>query len=155
MESLVTKYRQVFWDNIPMQKSWTNDYEDLFTDKEQITLDSLINLFENKTTIEIAIVTIDTIKTSEEKFDSLSLHIAQQWYLGKKDKHNGILIAISRGYRKMRIQNGNGIELIITDNETKKIIDKYFIPYYKKEEYFNGTLKGLKELMNLLETKIK
>ncbi|MNQ06590.1 hypothetical protein D3C85_193470 [compost metagenome] len=155
MENLVAKYRQVFWDNLPHRSGWINDYENLYTKKEEHQLDSLIHFFEKKTTIEIAVVTIDTIKTSKENFDNLSLHMAQQWNLGKQDFQNGILIAISRGHRKMRIQNGNGIELLISDEETKAIIDTYFIPYFKKEDYYNGTFVGLKELMKLLETKIK
>ena len=41
----------------------------------------------------------------------------------KSRKKNGILIGISKGYRKIRIQNENGIEKIITDEETKSIIE--------------------------------
>lgn len=71
----------------------------------------------------------------------------------KKHKDNGVLIAISKGYRQIRIQNGNGIEKIITDNETKEIIDNFFIPDFKKGNYYDGTLKGLVELINLLKPK--
>lgn len=152
-EKSLTMFRQVFWDNLPKPINWTNDYEDLYSDNEQIKLDSIISQFERETTIEIGIVTIDTTKTSEEKFEELSLQIAQTWGVGKKDKDNGILIAISKGYRKIRIVNGNGIEKIITDNETKEIIDKYFIPDFKEGNYYDGTLKGLTELIKLLKSK--
>lgn len=146
-------FRDVFWNNLPKPINWTNDYENLYTDSEQTKLDSLITSFEKKTSIEIAIVTIDTIKTSDEKFEDLTLHIAQKWGIGKYGKDNGILVGISKGYQRIRIQNGNGIEKIITDEETKSIIDNYFIPSFKKEEYYNGTLNGLLELMKLMESK--
>ena len=152
-EKSLTMFRQLFWNNLPKPTNWTNDYEDLYTNVEEIKLDSIITKFELETTIEIAIVTINTTKTSEEKFEELSLHIAQIWGVGKKDKDNGILIAISKGYRKIKIQNGNGIEKIITDNETKEIIDNYFIPDFKKGNYYDGTLKGLVELIKLLKSK--
>lgn len=157
-DSLKTKsielYRQVFWNNIPKPTNWTNDYEDLFTEKQQNELNIILNTFEQETTIEIVIVTIDTIKVSKENFVDLSLHIAKTWEIGKPNKDNGILIAISNGYKSIRIQNANGIEKIITDNETKEIIDNYFIPEFKTGNYFNGTLVGLKELIKLLKTKI-
>ena len=54
----------------------------------------------------------------------------------------------------MRIQNGNGTEKIFTNEETQLVIDNYFIPYFKKEEYFNGTLSGLKEIMRILKSKM-
>lgn len=98
-------------------------------------------------------MTLDTTKTSQEKFDDLSLHIAQTWSIGKKDKDNGILIAISKEHRRIRIQTGNGMQNIISDNETKEIIDNYFIPEFKKGEYYLGTKKGLIALIKLLKSK--
>lgn len=158
-DSLKTKsielFREVYWNNLPKPVSWTNDYENLYTDIEQTKLDSIISKFEKETSIEISIVTIDTIKTSEEKFEDLTLHIAQTWKIGKAEKDNGILIGISKGYRRIRIQNGNGIEKIITDEETKSIIENYFIPKFKKGEYYNGTLNGLCEIIKLLKSKME
>jgi uncharacterized protein len=146
-------FRKVFWDNLPKPVSWTNDYENLYSDAEQTKLDSVITEFESETTFKIGIVTIDTLKTSKENFEKLSLHIAQTWGVGNKDKDNGILITISKGYRKIRIEHGNGIEKIITEDDTKTIIDNYFIPAFRKEQYFNGTLNGLIEIIKLLKNK--
>jgi uncharacterized protein len=149
----VELYREVFWSNLPMPLHWTNDYENLYTDIEKTRLDSIITKFERETSMEIGIVTIDTIKTSKEKFDDLSLHIAQKWGVGKKGKDNGILIAISKGYRRIRIQTGNGTEKIISDEETENIIYEYFIPAFRKDEYYKGTLNGVLEIMRLLKSK--
>lgn len=150
----VELFRKIFWENLPKPVSYTNDYENLYSDVEQTKLDSIITKFEKETTFEIGIVTIDTIKTSKENFDKLSLHIAQTWRIGKKDKDNGILIAISKGYRRIRIEHGNGIEKIITEKETSEIIENYFIPEFKKGEYYNGTLNGLNEIIKLLKSKL-
>lgn len=146
-------FRKIYWNRLPKPVSWTNDYENLFSDVEQTKLDSIISKFEKETTIEISIVTIDTIKTSKEKFEDLTLHFAQTWKIGKAEKENGILIGISKGYRRIRIQNGYGIEKIITDEETKKIIEKSFLPDFKKGEYYKGTLNGLLEIIRVLKSK--
>ncbi len=156
-DSLKTKsieiFRQIFWNNLPKPVAWTNDYEDLFTDEQQQEFNNIIDKFEQETTIEIGIVTIDTIKVSEQKFEDLSLHIANIWGIGKSKKDNGILIAISNGHKQLRIQNGYGIEKILSDQETKVIIDDYFVPEFKKGNYYLGTLNGLTELIRLLKTK--
>jgi uncharacterized protein len=99
------------------------------------------------TTIEIAIVTLDTSCTTAEAFNDLALHIANTWGVGKKDKNNGVTICISKGYRKIRICNGYGIEKLINDAETKQIVDSYFIAAFKKGDYYNGTLEGLLAIM--------
>ena len=31
-------YRQVFWDNLPKPNNWTNDYENLFSNEEEMEL---------------------------------------------------------------------------------------------------------------------
>lgn len=147
-------YRQVFWDNLPKPHNWTNDYENLFSAEEETELNQIISDFEKETTVEIAIVTIDTSKVSKDKFEDLSLHIARTWGVGKKEKLNGILIAISRGYRQIRIQNGDGIALVLSDEETAEILQKQFFPYFKKEEYFEGTKAGILKLIELLRKRL-
>ena len=147
-------YRQVFWDNLPKPHNWTNDYENLFSKEEETKLNQIISDFEKETTVEIAIVTIDTFKVSKEKFEDLSLHIARTWGFGKKETSNGILIAISKGYRQIRIQNGDGITPILSDEETSEIIQNQMIPYFKKEEYFEGTKAAILKLMELLRKRL-
>lgn len=148
-------YRQVFWDNLPKPLNWTNDYENLFSDDEETKLNQIIADFEKETTVEIAIVTINTFKVSKEKFEDLSLHIAKTWGIGKKEKSNGILIAISKGYKQIRIQNGDGITSILSNEETSEIIQNQIIPYFKKEEYFEGTQLGLLKIIDLLRIRLK
>jgi uncharacterized protein len=126
---------------------YTSDFENIYTSEQVSELDSIITSFEKETTNEIAIVTIDSSWTNKESFDSLTLAIAGNWGVGKKDKNNGILIGISTGLRTIRIQNGYGIEVKLTDAETKLIIDDIIVPEFKNGHYFEGTKKGLFALM--------
>jgi uncharacterized protein len=133
-----------------MPTGWTNDYEHLFTAGQISVLDSMISAFEKETTNEIGIITIDSSWTTAQSFDSLTLAIANNWGIGKKDKHNGILIGISAGLRTIRIENGYGIEERLTDEETKKIINDYIIPEFKRGDFFEGTKNGLLAIIRKL-----
>jgi len=148
-------FRQIFWDSLPQPVGYVNDYENLYTDKEEQTLDSLIRDFEKRTTIQIAVVTFDTTMTTPDSLDALTLRIGKVWGVGQKGKNTGVVIGISKGYRQMRIQNGYGIEKVLTDAETKQIIDTAFIPSYREAEYFYGTFQGLRTLMETLEKRYK
>jgi uncharacterized protein len=132
-----------------------SDYEGIFTSTEVYTLDSLVRQFKKETGITIAIITLDSLSTSKEKFDEFSLSIANLWGVGDKERDDGILIALSAGLRKLRINNGVGIEKILANNETAEIINKHFIPYFKKKQLFEGTYIGTTELINFIKTKIK
>jgi len=138
-------------DNLPKAIGYINDFENIFTDRQEKILDSLVRVFEKQTTIEIAIVTLDSSVTNKEEFDDYTLRLANYWGVGKKDKDNGILIGISSSLRKIRIQNGYGIENILTNEETKQIIDNYFIPNFKTGDFFEGTMQGTVKLMEKLK----
>lgn len=144
-------YRQNFWNHLPQPSGWTNDFDELFTEEEEALLDGKISLFERETTIQICIVTLDSLCVSAKKFDSLAMHIAKVWGVGVKGKNNGITIVICRDYHKMRICNGNGIKAILSDSQTKEIIDSNFTPNFEKDAYFDGTWNGLNALIAALE----
>lgn len=140
-------------DSIPKAIGWINDFEHLFLEKEIDSLSSIISRFERATSIEIAIATLDSSLSSISEFDNYTLMLANSWSIGKKEENNGILIAISAQLRRIRIQNGSGIVNFFSDKEAKHIIDKEFVPSFKKGEYFEGTLKGLNAIIKLLEQK--
>jgi len=140
-----------FADNIPNPTGYVNDYEKIFADNQKIILDSLIRAFEKQTTIEIAILTLDSSQTTALEFDDLVLKIAKKWGVGKKNKDNGILIGLSSSLRTMRIQNGFGIEKVLTNEDTQKIINIYCIPQFKKGDYFGGTKQFILALIDKLK----
>ncbi len=136
---------------IPKPIGYVNDFEKIYTNEEIEALGSLITDFEKRTTIQIAIITIDTNMVEGKDFDNWTFKVMKTWGVGQKEKNNGILIGISRGYRRIRIQNGSGILKILSNQETKEIINKDFIPFFKEAKYFEGTQNGLIALMKKLE----
>lgn len=122
---------------------WTTDYEGIFTQTQVDSLNTLISKFQEETTAEIAIVTIDKSWTTKEKFDSSILALFNYWGMGKKVKNNGVLLGVSAGQRIIHISNGYGIELKLSNSETKAIIDNTIIPYFKDGNYFEGVRQGL------------
>lgn len=140
-----------YWTELPPAKGWVNDFENIFTSKQIKILDSLLVDYERETTNEIAIITIPDYATDKARFDELTLLIAQEWAFGKEGKDNGILIGISKGHRRIRIQNGNGIEKLLTDDKTKQIIEQTIIPAFKEDNFFKGVFDGVQEIKMALD----
>ena len=139
------------WTSPPNATSWVNDFEDIFTSAEERKLEKQILAFKVKTGMEIAIITVDKRAMTVEEFDAFTLEIAQNWAVGSKEKNDGMLIAISKGLRRIYIHNGIGTAKIFSDAATAKIIDEVFIPAFKKEEYYQGTKDGLKSITKKLK----
>jgi len=134
----------------PESVGYINDFENILTDQEERELTAIIKEHESKTGDQISIVTL----TSLEPYDNIedySLDLANYWGVGQKEKDNGILIALGKGLRKIRIQNGYGIEKRLTDFETKKIIDEVMIPDFKNDNYFEGLKKGVEAIIEELK----
>ncbi|QIH31624.1 TPM domain-containing protein [Sphingobacterium sp. DR205] len=131
------------------------DYEKIFTEKDIQILDSIINICWKNAIADIAIVTIDGRHTDKAHFDQYVFNNLTGYAQGEYGKNNGIVIAISKQLRQMRIENGYGIEKIMSDVATKKIIDEYFIPKFKYDNYFEGTLNGLNAIISHLGKEIQ
>lgn len=136
---------------LPKRIGSVNDFENIFSDKEEKVLDSLITAFEKQTSIEIALVTLDTSMTTLETFNSYTLRLLRDWNIGKKHKNDGILIGISRSLQRVRISNGLGIEKSLSDIETKRVLDDFMFPEFRKGNFFEGTKKGINELVMTLK----
>lgn len=141
-------------DSFPSPVGYVNDFENIFTLRQEQILDSLITVFEKRTTIEFAVVTIDTSMLSQSSLFDFTFKLANVWGVGKKDKKNGILIGICSANRDFRIQNGYGIEPYLSDSTTSDIMTNSFFPSYKKGLMFEGTFLGLKSIMETLVTSI-
>ena len=126
------------------------DFERLFTPAQAAKLNETISDFEREKHISICIVTLDTSQVERLNFDDYTLNLAQAWNYDKTDSLPGILIGISKGHRYMRIQNSYAIEEVLSDAETKRIIDHYFIPVFRNDNYFIGTQNGTLELIRQL-----
>ncbi len=129
---------------------WIYDYENILTEDEEREISILVTRHEKKTTNEIAIVTTSNFGSDSTMFD-FSYNWANKNGIGKKDKNNGVVIAVSSQLRSIFIQNGKGTEKVLSDWQTKQIIDSILIPEFKKANYFQGIKKGTEAVIEHLE----
>jgi uncharacterized protein len=145
-------YHKHFKDEVPPASGYVTDWEDLYTDAQELKLDSLISAFDKKTGIQIAVVTIDSSMADRADFDSITLKIANSWGVGQA-ANKGVVIGISNILGIMRIQTGTGLDSVLSDADTQKIVNTDFLPSFEKGQYYQGTWNGLEALMGRLEGK--
>lgn len=107
-------------------------------------LQSLGRQLDQKTTAQLVVVTVPSLKGAP--LEDYSLQILRQWGIGNKEKNNGVLMLISTGDRKSRIEVGYGLEGALTDSVTGQIQDQYMIPYFRKGNYEEGIARGYEAL---------
>jgi len=134
----------------PTSIGYVNDYSKIFDNKQIIELDSIINNYEKRTTNQITIITIDSIKPYIN-IHKYTVDLANEWGVGQKDKNNGLTIVISKNLRKVAIATGLGTEKTLTDEICQSTIDSIMIPRFKEDKYYEGIKNGTHELMHLWE----
>jgi uncharacterized protein len=133
----------------PKAVGFVNDFDSIFTNEEKSTFYAIIKQHELLTTNQIAIITIRHLPDSIN-IDSYATRLFNYWGIGTKEKNNGVLILLCRSCRSVVIRNGYGIEKLISDSETKLIVQK-MLPYFKETDYYSGVLTGLQELVKKLQ----
>ncbi|MDO6852608.1 TPM domain-containing protein [Cellulophaga lytica] len=138
---------EIVVSEFPKQIGFVNDFENIFTDEEIKFLDNLLVYYEKNVNREIAVITIDSIPKNTE-FDQYAIRISDNWNIGKNNDWNGLTVVLSKKLRKVRISTTDKTrDLYLSDEFCKKVIEETMIPEFKKENYNDGILLGLNELI--------
>jgi uncharacterized protein len=128
--------------------AWVNDYAKLLTNNEANALNTKLGYYEDSTSTQIFIVTLDD--HGDEPISMLASEIGQKWGVGQKGKENGMLILIYPADRQIWIATGYGLEEFIPDAISKRIIETEIKPAFKSGNYYQGLDKATTVIMNLL-----
>ncbi len=133
--------------DFPQPQGFINDFANLITLEDFQKLNALAGALEQKTTAEIAIVTLKTTKPYD--IQDYSVRLFEKWKIGKAGKDNGILLLVAAQDKKVWITTGYGLEGAIPDAEASKVYRNTIVPYFKKGEFSKGILAGSIVLVDL------
>lgn len=132
---------QLLFSSVPQLKDRVTDYAGVLSTQEKMELETYLFSIEKNTSAQVALLIVKTLEGLS--LDQYSIAVVEKWKLGQKGRDNGILILMSMKERKVRIEVGYGLEGIITDLKAGYIIQKEMIPYFKKDDFYMGTYKGV------------
>jgi len=118
-----------------------NDFANVIPEEYRAKLDALIREIDDKTSAEIAVVTVGSIAPLDE--NGYARLIFDTWKIGKKGKDNGVLILLAVKERRWRIESGYGLEGILPDGRCGEIGRAYMVPLFKEGKYGEGVYRGV------------
>ena len=89
------------------------------------------------------IVVYTTPSLEQEDIASYSIRVVDKWKLGNAKADNGVLLLVSKGDRRIRIEVGQGLEGVLVDAYSKRIIDQVITPYFKEGLFSRGIFAGV------------
>ena len=123
---------------------YVQDYAGVISAPVRGYLQNLGRQLDQKTTAQLTVVTVKNLNGAP--LEEYSLKLLRDWGIGNKEKNNGVLLLVSTGDRKSRIEVGYGLEGALTDSLTGQIQDQYMIPYFRKGIYEEGIVQGYEAL---------
>ena len=117
------------------------DNGSFFTEDEKTALAEKMQEIRDSCTVQTLLYTTTDLagKSSIEYGKDLAL----KYRTGVFGINNGIIILISKNEREVRILCGYGLEWILSDDETDKILTQ-MVPFLKQDEFVKGIEKGLR-----------
>lgn len=134
-----------------------NDFSKIFTDAQRQDLETMLRAYNDSTSTQIFVVTLNDLQGYPAS--DFAFKLGEQWKIGQKGKNNGAVILIkpkvgnSRG--DLYIATGYGLEEKLTDARCGRIMDQYMIPYFRQNDYYNGTKAGIQTMIQFLSGQFK
>lgn len=140
----------------PSPPRLVNDLADILTVQEENELERKLVSFNDTTSNQIAIVTIKTLDGYDPNM--FAYEIGEKWQVGQKEFNNGVVIVVKPKYGNDRgrvaIQAGYGLEPVITDAMSRRIIENEMIPEFMNNNYYQGLDNATNILMALASGEI-
>lgn len=126
---------------VPELKTRVTDLSGTLTSNEKTSLEARLQELETTDSTQIAVLIIPSLEG--ESLESYSIRVVEAWKLGQKGKDNGALLLIALNDRKVRIEAGYGLEQVLTDLKSGRIIRNEITPRFKAGDYYGGIDAGI------------
>lgn len=129
---------------------YVTDLAGVLTDRQQERLEKWLIQTEQRTKTEIIVVTIPSLHdypgSSNSSIEEFAKGLFNKWGIGNQPKNDGILLLVSIGDRKARIELGAGYPAS-RDADANRIMQNTIVPEFRKGNYAAGIEKGVKEII--------
>ena len=134
---------------VPFLGGRVNDLADILSAPAEERISQRLANLEDAAGTQVAVLTVPSLEG--ESLEDFSLRVAETWALGRADEDDGALLLIARDDRKMRLEVGYGLEPILTDAYSRRIIDEVLRPRFRSGDFDGGVERAVETMAALVE----
>ena len=112
-------------------------------------LEAKLKALEDSTGTQLVVATVPDLQGYE--IDEYGYQLGRAWGIGQKGTNNGAILLIAPAQRKLRIEVGYGLEGVLTDAVSSRIIRQAIVPRFKAGDIAGGVAAGADQLIALLQ----
>ena len=129
----------------PLTRARHRSHADAVGAAEAAALEAKLADWEARTVNQLVVLMVPT--TQPEPIEAYSLRVAEKWKIGRKGQDNGALFLIAKNDRKMRIEVGYGLEGVLTDVTSRRIIAEDVAPPFREGQFAAGINAGVDRII--------
>ncbi|WP_416047458.1 TPM domain-containing protein [Cupriavidus basilensis] len=133
---------------VPTLTTRVTDLTATLTPDQKDTLEQKLRAFEARKGSQVSVLIVPG--TQPETIEQYSLRVVEQWKLGRKRVDDGALLIVAKDDRNLRIEVGYGLEGILTDATSKRIISEDIVPRFKQGDFYGGIVAGIDRMLQVI-----
>ena len=130
---------------VPPLTARVTDLTNTLSAAEREALDAKLAAWEAQTGNQLVVLMLPS--TQPEAIAAYSIRVAEAWKIGHKGKDNGAVFLIAKNDRKNRIEVGYGLEGVLTDVTTRRILAETVAPYFRNNQFAQGIDAGVDQII--------
>jgi len=134
---------------IPPFQGLVTDLTSTLTAEQRSGLEQRLRAFQERKGSQLAILVVPS--TAPESIEEYSMRVAEAWKPGRKNVDDGVLFVVAKDDRRMRIEVGYGLEGVLTDAASNRILNEFVTPRLREGDYYGGIEQGADRIMRLID----
>jgi len=132
----------------PLQGHLTDLTKTLNAEQAQ-AIEQSLTAFENRKGTQIVVLILPS--TGPEPIEPFSMRVAEKWKIGRKRQDDGVILVIAKADRAVRIEVGYGLEGVLTDLHSQRIISDTILPHFKQNDFYGGITTGIADIIRRID----
>ncbi|MDQ1834314.1 TPM domain-containing protein [Massilia scottii] len=137
---------------VPTLSSHVTDQAGMLSAEQRAKLETVLTEYESKTGSQIAVLLVKS--TAPEQIEQYSIRVSDAWKLGRKGVDDGVLLLVAPdnppALRRLRIEAGRGVQGVLTDAQSKRILQDVIAPHFQQKQFYDGLVAGVGAIATLL-----
>lgn len=132
---------------VPPLKARVTDLTRTLSADQARTLERTLQAFEARKGTQIVVLIVPS--TAPESIEQYGIRVAEQWKVGRKSVDDGAILVVAKDDRTLRIEVGYGLEGVLTDATSNRIISEVIVPRFHVGDFYGGLSEGIDRMIRV------
>ncbi|MFC5343303.1 YgcG family protein [Brevundimonas staleyi] len=124
------------------------DQADLLSPRQEAAITGKLAQLETQTGDQFVVVTLSSLQDYE--IEDYGYRLGRHWGIGQSENDSGVLLIVAPNERKVRIEVGYGLEPVLTDALSARIIQTDILPPFRDGDFAQGIEAGVDAVITQL-----